>query len=266
MADVFISYASEDRNRVRPLAEALQSRGFNIWWDRSLAAGQDYAAVIERELRAAKAVIVVWTQGSAASTFVRDEAGLARDQGRLVPVLLDPVSIPLGFGAFQAEDFTKWNGGANAPQMQLLEEALKARLEGRDIDSVAVARKRRQLMSRIRVVSALTVVALVIGIAAFGKYIFFPNEPEVVRTDIRAELLRLLEEGTLTPEQAIQLAQILESGALGETQVALNAPGDDRVSPAPPSPAASTPPTFRATGPSRAGARRTPTSASPRAR
>ncbi len=238
MADVFISYASEDRNRVRPLAEALQGRGFNIWWDRSLAAGQDYTAVIERELRGAKAVIVVWTKGSAASTFVRDEAGLARDQGRLVPVLLDQVAIPLGFGSFQAEDFTRWNGGANAPQMQLLEEALKARLEGRDIDSVAVARKRRKLMSRIRVVSALTIVALVIGIAAFGKYIFFPTQPEVVHTDIRAELLRLLENGTLTPEQAIQLAQILESGALGETQVALNAPSDGSVSPAPSSPGA----------------------------
>jgi hypothetical protein len=102
MADVFISYASEDRNRVRPLAEALQSRGFNVWWDRSLAAGQDYTAVIEKELKGAKAVIVVWTQSSSASTFVRDEAGRARDEGRLVPVLLDQVQLPLGFGAFQA--------------------------------------------------------------------------------------------------------------------------------------------------------------------
>src|SRR6185295_16028766 len=113
--------------RVRPLAEALQKRGFNIWWDRSLAAGQDYAAIIERELHGAKAVIVVWTKGSAASTFVRDEAGRARDQGRLVPVMLDPVEIPLGYGSFQAEDFTRWNGGANAPQMQILEETLKAK-------------------------------------------------------------------------------------------------------------------------------------------
>ncbi|HYD72329.1 MAG TPA: toll/interleukin-1 receptor domain-containing protein, partial [Candidatus Binatia bacterium] len=105
MADVFISYASEDRNRVRPLADALQQRGFKVWWDRSLAAGQDYTAIIERELKTAKAVIVVWTQSSAASTFVRDEAGRARDDGRLVPVMLDRVDLPLGFGAFQAEDF-----------------------------------------------------------------------------------------------------------------------------------------------------------------
>lgn len=217
MADVFISYASEDRNRVRPLAEALQARGFNVWWDRSLAAGQDYAAIIERELRSAKAVIVVWTQGSAASTFVRDEAGRARDEGRLVPVLLDRVDIPLGFGAFQAEDFTRWNGGANAPQMQVLEEVLKAKLEGRDIDGGAVARKRRRMMSRVRIVSVLTVIALIVVIASFGRDLIFPSQPPESEA---ARLLRLLEEGTLTPEQAIQLAQLLETGALGETQTA----------------------------------------------
>lgn len=213
MADVFISYASEDRNRVRPLADALQQRGFNVWWDRSLAAGHDYTAIIERELKNAKAVIVVWTQSSAASTFVRDEAGRARDDGRLVPVLLDRVDIPLGFGAFQAEDFSRWNGGATAPQMQLLEEALKAKIEGRDVDGSAVARKRRRLMARIRVVSVLTVLALIVAIAWGLNDILRPTPPP---TDLRAELLRLLAEGQLTPEQAIQLAQILESGALGE--------------------------------------------------
>ncbi len=226
MADVFISYASEDRARVRPLAEALLQRGFNVWWDRSLAAGQDYAATIERELKAAKAVIVVWTQSSALSTFVRDEAGRARDDGRLVPVALDQVQIPLGFGAFQAEDFSRWNGGAAAPQMQLLEESLRAKIEGRDVDSLAIARKRRRLGSRIRLVSLLTVIALVIGIAVGGRYLLSP--PEAPQADLRAELLRLLEEGKLTPDQAIQLAQILEAGALGQVQgeVGGDAPSD----------------------------------------
>jgi tetratricopeptide (TPR) repeat protein len=216
MADIFISYASEDRDRVRPLAEALIQRGFNVWWDRALAAGQDYTAIIERELRAAKAVIVVWTRGSAASTFVRDEAGRARDEGRLVPVLLDRVDIPLGFGAFQAEDFTRWNGGANAPQMHLLEEVLRAKLTGREIDGTAIERRRRRLGARIRLVSLLTVIALVIGIAAGGRYLFAPPEP-----DLRAQLLELLAEGKLTPEQAIQLAELLESDALGTQQASL---------------------------------------------
>lgn len=227
MADVFISYASEDRGRVRPLADALQQRGFKVWWDRSLAAGHDYSAVIERELKNAKAVIVVWTQSSAASAFVRDEAGRARDDGRLVPVMLDQVQIPLGFGAFQAEDFTKWNGGTNAPQMQILEEALKAKIEGRDVNSAEIARKRRKLMARVRLVSVLTVIALVIGIAAGGRYLFDPPKTEVTQADLRAELLRLLAEGQLTPEQAIQLAQILEAGALGTQTASAEAPASE---------------------------------------
>lgn len=214
MADIFISYASEDRNRVRPLAEALQQRGFNVWWDRSLAAGQDYTAIIEKELKIAKAVIVVWTQSSTASTFVRDEAGRARDEGRLVPVMLDPVQLPLGFGAFQAEDFTRWNGGANAPQMQLLVEVLNAKLSGRDVNSAEIERRRRRLGARIRIVSVLTVIALIAGIAWVVNDFVRPDPPP---TDLRAELLRLLAEGQLTPEQAIQLAEILESGALGES-------------------------------------------------
>lgn len=172
MADVFISYASEDRNRVRRLADALQQRGFNVWWDRSLAAGQDYAAIIERELKAAKAVIVVWTQASAISTFVRDEAARARDDGRLVPVMLDRVDLPLGFGAFRAEDFTTWNGDANAPQVQVLESALKAKIDGRDV-SGDIARKR--LMTRVRIVSVLTVLALIVAIAVGAQLVLGAN-------------------------------------------------------------------------------------------
>lgn len=223
MADIFISYASEDRNRVRPLAEALQERGFNVWWDRSLAAGQDYTAIIEKELKDAKAVIVVWTQSSANSTFVRDEAGRARDEGRLVPVMLDQVQIPLGFGAFQAEDFTRWNGGANAPQMQLLVEVLSAKLSGRAVNTNEIERRRRRLGARVRIVSLLTVIALIAGIAWVVNDFVRPDPPP---PDLRAELLRLLAEGQLTPEQAIQLAQILESGALGQT-------ADSRQSPSP---------------------------------
>ncbi|MEQ1489883.1 MAG: toll/interleukin-1 receptor domain-containing protein [Terricaulis sp.] len=217
MADIFISYASEDRNRVRPLAEALQERGFNVWWDRSLAAGQDYTAIIEKELKDAKAVIVLWTQSSANSTFVRDEAGRARDEGRLVPIMLDQVQIPLGFGAFQAEDFTRWNGGANAPQMQLLVEVLSAKLSGREVNSNEIQRRRSRLGMRVRIVSVLTVIALIAGIAWVVNDFVRPAPPP---TDLRAELLRLLADGQLTPEQAIQLAQILESGALGETSSA----------------------------------------------
>ncbi len=236
MADVFLSYSSQDRQRIKPLAEALEARGLSVWWDRALGAGEDYSSVITRELAAAKAVVVVWTESSAASTFVRDEAGRARDDARLIPVLLDQVEIPLGFGAFQAEDFTRWNGQPQAAQVSLLEEAIRAKLEGRSIDGGAVAAKRRRLMTRIRVVSVLTVVGGIVGIAAGLNNIFDPfgrnDPPPITQPDHGSQLLDLLNQGKLTPEQAIELARLLESGALGEQQsAALEAP--DAAAPAP---------------------------------
>jgi tetratricopeptide (TPR) repeat protein len=217
MADVFISYSSEDRERVRPLAEALMARGYSVWWDRQLAAGDDYASVIGQALSQAKAVVVVWTATSAASVWVRDEAARAREDGRLVPVLLDPIEIPLGFGAIQAEDFTQWNGRAEAAQVSLLEESVKARIEGRGVDGLAVASRRKRLMRRIRLVSILTVAAAVVGIGAGLSTIWRNHEqanaPVAAAEDPSSQLLRLLEQGAITPEQAIELARYLEDGA-----------------------------------------------------
>ncbi|HVZ99187.1 MAG TPA: toll/interleukin-1 receptor domain-containing protein [Caulobacterales bacterium] len=243
MADIFISYASEDRERVRPLADALRRRGFKVWWDRGLAAGQDYTAVIERELDAAKAVVVVWTAGSISSTFVRDEAARARDSGRIVPVLMDRVELPLGFASYQAEDFTRWTGAGNAPQIQILDETLRARVSGRDVDSAKIAHKRRRLMARVRVISLLTVVFLLVGIAVGAKLIMQGPAQHAEAVDPRVQLLRLLEEGKLTPDQAIELAHILEPQALGGLQTvsvdqALPADPQVRVNAADGSPAA----------------------------
>lgn len=218
MADVFISYASEDRDRVRPLAQALMARGLSVWWDRALAAGDDYARVIERELGAAKSVVVVWTASSIDSGFVRDEAGRARDQGRLVPVTLDRgVQLPLGFGSIQAEDLTAWNGDESAAQVALVEEAVRARIEGRVVDGGAVEAKRRRLKSSIRLMSILGVVATLLVIAASVYVLTGQNTVQeaapVTRQDQLAQLLDLVAKGQITGEQAIELARLLQDDA-----------------------------------------------------
>ena len=50
MADIFVSYKREDRDRVEPLARALESEGFSVWWDPELPIGQSYASSIRSAL------------------------------------------------------------------------------------------------------------------------------------------------------------------------------------------------------------------------
>ncbi|MFN2309919.1 MAG: toll/interleukin-1 receptor domain-containing protein, partial [Gammaproteobacteria bacterium] len=110
MSDIFISYASEDVARASQLAQALSLRGWSVWWDRSILPGKIFDTVIETELSSAKCVLVLWTAQSVESRWVRAEAGEALDKGRLIPVLLDAVVIPLVFRQVQAASLIGWDG------------------------------------------------------------------------------------------------------------------------------------------------------------
>ncbi len=52
MADIFISYASEDRSRVEPLAKALEDQGCSVWWDPQIPPGKTFFGVIKEALEA----------------------------------------------------------------------------------------------------------------------------------------------------------------------------------------------------------------------
>ena len=104
MTDVFISYASEDRERARTLASSLEARGWFVWWDRKIIAGQTFDQVIEQELETAKSVVVLWSKDSVSSEWVKNEAAAAAERGVLVPALIDAVKLPLEFRRRQTTD------------------------------------------------------------------------------------------------------------------------------------------------------------------
>jgi TolB-like protein/Flp pilus assembly protein TadD len=112
MADIFISYKAEDRARVAPLVEALVAEGLSVWWDVHIEGGAAWRESIERELEAAACVIVVWSLGSvgAQGHFVQDEAARGQRRGVCLPVVIDAVEPPLGFGQQQALNLVGWRG------------------------------------------------------------------------------------------------------------------------------------------------------------
>lgn len=115
MADVFISYAREDRPRADQIARGLQAMGLECFWDTEIPPGQTWADYIEGKLGACKAVIVLWSAHSTGSQWVREEARMGRDKGKLIPAMLDASPAPFGFGEVQAANLSNWNGQTNHP-------------------------------------------------------------------------------------------------------------------------------------------------------
>ncbi|HEV2363499.1 MAG TPA: TIR domain-containing protein [Caulobacteraceae bacterium] len=115
MPEIFISYARSTEGEARRIAEALRGLGYAVWRDDELPAHRDYSEVIEERLRAAKAVVVVWSAEAVKSQWVRAEADIAREAGTLVQLTLDGAPLPLPFNRIQCADLRGWAGELAAP-------------------------------------------------------------------------------------------------------------------------------------------------------
>lgn len=118
MADVFVSYSRRDRDRVAPLVAALESQGWSVWWDPAIGPGQEFDRLIAAELAMASAVLVVWTDDSVQSRWVRGEARDGADRGILVPVRIGNASLPIDFRALHTIDLADSAGAASSPQFR----------------------------------------------------------------------------------------------------------------------------------------------------
>lgn len=97
---VFLSYAHADGAAAEALVETLAASAIDVWWDRRLEPGADFDEVIEAALEQSAAVIVIWSDASVTSRYVRTEAGAALELDKVVPVHVegfDPRRMPLKF-------------------------------------------------------------------------------------------------------------------------------------------------------------------------
>jgi TIR domain len=120
--NVFVSYSSQDRDRVEPIVKYFTDQGFTVWWDQLIEPGQYYRPVIQQALDDAACLVVVWTAASVANNFVHSEVTRAQKRGILIPVVLDPgVGVPIGFDGMQHADLSGWDGMATPQMIRLVD-------------------------------------------------------------------------------------------------------------------------------------------------
>src|SRR5215475_4807104 len=116
MSDIFISYKREDRAIARKLANALESEGWSVWWDPKLRAGDDFDEVIAKVLDESRCVIVLWSQMSLKSKYVRAEAAEALEQEKLVPVAIENVTLPFRYKRLDTPKLLNWDGSSESAE------------------------------------------------------------------------------------------------------------------------------------------------------
>ena len=122
MSDIFISYDSADKERVRALAGLLESQGWNVWWDQGLGR-LDYTnlcpfALVDRSILVlqgpAKAPVLLSIGGSSLeATVPTGRTPLVREHKNITIVICnqeqidetycDSQAVYIGVGGFDRE-------------------------------------------------------------------------------------------------------------------------------------------------------------------
>lgn len=184
MASVFLSYAREDAPKAQALAKSLECAAHSVWWDRHIHGGSEYSGEIEAALKRSDVVIVLWSEASARSAWVRDEAADGRDRGRLVPLLLDSCTPPLGFRQLQSISIAGWSGRGNPPHWQELLAAIDAQ-SGAQAAARAAEKPDRRRAQRPVLVAFAAVVALALAI---GSWLLIGGRSEAAEQPVLAVL------------------------------------------------------------------------------
>lgn len=184
MTDIFISYSSKDRAVAERVRDALHEAGYAVFWDQSTPAGQDWDSWIRERLTGAKLVVTLWTKASVASPNVRHEAIIAREAGKLLPVMADelaPGDFPMGLFMVQAMMI-----GRSARQFEAVRDKFLDEVRARLGASAAAPPPVRRPKRRKRLAIGLGLGALAAATALFFAwptvtFALFPDTPPVSR-------------------------------------------------------------------------------------
>lgn len=180
MSDIFISYAREDREKARALAALFEAQGWSVWWDRNILAGKSFDREIEAALAAAKCVVVLWSNASVGSDWVKGEAGEGAARKALIPVRIDSAVVPLEFRRLQTADLSDWDNDPGHPELIAFLKAIAAQIQAPMRTPVIERRTPPGRHLRLSLLLLAISVAVIAGIFALWKLRATPTVSEEV--------------------------------------------------------------------------------------
>ena len=113
--NVFISYSNRDLSFVERLIRDLESRvhrEIDLFYDKSIRAGESWAESLNQALAQANIILLVVSPDYLVSPWAQKETQIALwrasldDEFRIIPLITRPCSLPKELGIFQSVDFT----------------------------------------------------------------------------------------------------------------------------------------------------------------
>lgn len=191
MHDIFISYAKEDATKAKQLISALEKIGFSVWYDFDIPTGETFDDTIEKAIKNARCVIVLWSKNSIHSEWVRIEAAEGKKRDILVPVILEDVEIPLAFRRRQAINIEDWLNKSRDGIFERLVEDIQKVIHHSKLDDSSLAhdvnassldlkkqksRKTKSLLSSLYSRSGLTAIFVLIGLIVMFSILKFQQD------------------------------------------------------------------------------------------
>jgi tetratricopeptide (TPR) repeat protein len=167
MSAIFLSYSREDRDRVAPLVDFLESKGLSVWWDRNIQPGDSFEELIDEQILKASCVIVVWSHTSINSRWVKNEALEGQDRNILVPVMIDDIRVPVAFKQSQAANFTQWPDVVDDNEIKGFLGSIFEKLERDEKPDASYTRPKKKRGAIYGLVAAA--IAITIGLISFWQ-------------------------------------------------------------------------------------------------
>lgn len=194
--EVCLLYSTEDKAVASKLENALNYYSIDIWNTQNIAIGNQIVAETEKTLKQAKFIIVLWSNKSVNSAFIKELASNAKEQRKkLIPVLIENVNVPSQFIDIQPASLIGWNGDKESEQIVKLWRLIQ--------DNVLKFRRRTVKFNQF--MGLITLLVSIIGL------LFTVATPEV-RCFLKLQCQdKALNEGTKTNESIPTPTQITET-------------------------------------------------------